>query len=360
MKFAVVKNRFHQPLRDRITRDLTRTFLKHGHQQTGIENGINFVFNLTDFQNPCIFCRKSKAVFVISIVEVPAIDDSLRSNCYRALVRSLSNLLIAVSPALPSDVYFTTPEAGFYRVALEEETIYKRILPIAGAHVAMDNRIITDLPQAYWKTSPVIEQIKKYGKILDEMGILPTPFPLHAILSPEDIDHLYRLFQVKGLSYGNLSARERISGFDFHTFWMTARGVDKSNLQAPGRDLLLVTGIEEESGKIQISVPPQYDPKVRVSVDAVEHELIYRTFPGVGAVVHVHAWMDGIKCTRQNYPCGTLELAAEVVNLLKKESRPERSIVGLKNHGLTLTGHNLDEIFDHMTGRIRTEVPMFA
>jgi hypothetical protein len=34
-------------------------------------------------------------------------------------------------------------------------------------------------------------------------------------------------------------------------------------------------------------------------------------------------------------------------------------VVGLKNHGLTITGITLDDIFDRIRGKLRTEVPMF-
>jgi ribulose-5-phosphate 4-epimerase/fuculose-1-phosphate aldolase len=94
-------------------------------------------------------------------------------------------------------------------------------------------------------------------------------------------------------------------------------------------------------------------------VDAVEHELIYRTFPAVGAIVHVHAWIDGVLCTRQNYPCGTRELASEVVRLLYQTDDPCRAAIGLKNHGLTITGESLAEIFERIGGRLVTEVKMF-
>jgi ribulose-5-phosphate 4-epimerase/fuculose-1-phosphate aldolase len=109
-----------------------------------------------------------------------------------------------------------------------------------------------------------------------------------------------------------------------------------------------------------LSVPPDHDPRARVSVDAVEHELIYRTFPGVGAIIHVHAWIPGVPCTRQNYPCGTLELANEVAALLKGTAEPERTAVGLKNHGLTITGIDLEDIFTRIRGKLKTEVAMFA
>ena len=52
--------------------------------------------------------------------------------------------------------------------------------------------------------------------------------------------------------------------------------------------------------------------------------------------------------------------AEEVVDLLKKTDNPGSAVVGLKNHGLTITGKNLDDIFERITGKLKTEVPMFA
>jgi ribulose-5-phosphate 4-epimerase/fuculose-1-phosphate aldolase len=305
---------------------------------------------------------------VVSIIELEETTDNPKTICYRALVRTLSNLLICVvkrkkgksdEDSHVKHIFFTTPEVGFYEVPFNKELIYERIFPIVGAHFVIDNHITADLPTPYWKNSPVIEKLRYYGKKLDRFGVLPTPFPLKKILTRDDINHLYHLFEVKGISYGNLSAREQIFELGENTFWMTARGIDKSNIQSPGKDLLLVTGIQEETGQILISVPPNFDHNARVSVDAVEHELIYRTFPGIGAIVHIHAWMDQILCTRQNFPCGTIELAKEVTGLLEQTDNPLRAVVGLKNHGLTITGINLEDIFQRIAGKLHTEVPMF-
>ena len=89
---------------------------------------------------------------------------------------------------------------------------------------------------------------------------------------------------------------------------MSASGVDKSKLETPGRDILLVSGYEPEHARIVLSVPPGIEPR-RVSVDAIEHWKIYREHPDVGAILHVHAWLDGITATEVNFPCGTEELA---------------------------------------------------
>ena len=90
---------------------------------------------------------------------------------------------------------------------------------------------------------------------------------------------------------------------------MSASGVDKTKLDVPGRDILLVSDYDVANGRMVLSVPPGVEPR-RVSVDAIEHWMIYQEHPGVGAIVHVHAWVDGIEAMDVNYPCGTEELAA--------------------------------------------------
>ena len=66
--------------------------------------------------------------------------------------------------------------------------------------------------------------------------------------------------------------------------------------------------------------------------------MIYREHPEVGAIVHVHAWIPGVPATEFNYPCGTAELAGAVADIIREAPEPGRCVVGLKNHGLTITG----------------------
>lgn len=365
MKFAYIKNT-SSTIGESITRQICQSFEDHGHYLCDDGDDIKFVLNLTDSNHPQYFRRKSKAIFVISLVVVQGMMENLKALSYHTLIRSLSNLLLCINPksdddTIHPDIFFTTPEAGFYQIPFDATTVYERILPIASAHFAIDNQISTDLPEQYWNFTHVLKKIKQYGRELDRMGVLPTPFPLREVLNEEGVEQLYRLFEVKGISYGNLSAREKLSEFpDKTTFWMTARGIDKSNINTIGEDVLLVKGIDSNTDTMLVSVPPKHNPRARVSVDAVEHELIYRTFPQVGAIIHVHAWMKDVPCTRQNYPCGTRELAQEVVALLKQTDKPSQAAIGLKNHGLTITGRCLDEIFTRIRGKLLTEVAMFA
>ncbi len=359
-----------QPLRDAYAAQMIEQLQRNGHRRVSDPHQARFVLNLTDIQSPGIFRRNSRAIFVVSLVLASQPYSNLQAVCYQTLVRTLANLCLCVVPdapdlnpdrSLPSaHIYFTTPEAGYYGLPFHPEQVFRRMLPIVGARFAIENSFSVDLPRAYWHHSAVVEQIRHYGKVLDELGVLPAPFPLQKFLNPDDITHLYQLFQVKGLSYGNLSAREAIPGLGGSTFWMTARGINKAQIGQIGQEVLLVKGVDELRGVVMVSVPPDYDPRARVSVDAVEHALIYRTFPAVGAIVHVHAWMKDILCTRQNFPCGTVELAREVVNLLQQTPDPNRAVVGLKNHGITITGPNLKDIFHRISHRLIRQIPMVA
>lgn len=363
MKFTIVKNG-NDEVRDKFTELIAEKCIEQGHEFSFNQEEINFVFNLTSISNPIPFRRKSKSVLVISIVSDVSgvLNNHHRSRYYTALIQSLSNLFISIvpKPGKPQEIYFSTPEAGFYHTEFSIDDVYEKINPIISSHLATDNIFTTDLPERCCNSTPVVEEIKYYSKKLSSMNVLPTPFPLAEVLSEEALNHLFRIFGISGASYGNISAKEDIPELGNRTFWMTGRGVNKSNLRIVGQDILLVRGIELFKGAVNLSVPQNYNPHARVSVDAYEHALIYKNFPETGAIVHVHAWMDGIKSTHQNYPCGTIELAEEVIDLLARTENPSQSVIGLKNHGISITGHSLSDIFARITGKLKTEVEMYA
>ena len=153
-------------------------------------------------------------------------------------------------------------------------------------------------------------------------GLLPAPFPLDQIVGPDDLRWIKLAYGIGGLSYGNMSVRK-----DADRFWMSASGVDKSNLREIGRDVLMVKDYDPAAGAMVLSVPPGVEPR-RVSVDAIEHYMIYREHPTVGAIVHVHAWISDVTATEFNYPCGTRELATAVSDIVREAPDPGRTIVG--------------------------------
>ena len=332
----------------------------NGHTPVSDPDRASLVINFLDAGNPRPFRRKAQAVFVVTVTEVDPPFGGPMEKGYPLLVRSLCNLLIGLVPEgepLPT-AHFVTPEQGHYVVFGEElprdyfQSVYDRIRPIATSRLVLNNIYQTDLPPELWQGDEITDAIYRAGRKLDELDLLPTPFPMDKYLSARDQRHVKLLYGIGGLSYGNLSAR-----LDETRFWMSASGVDKSNLREIGRDILLVKDYSPEQNAMVLSVPPGVEPR-RVSVDAIEHWMIYREHPEVGAILHVHAWMDGAPSTEFNYPCGTYELGTAVADILRQAPVPAEAVVGLKNHGLTIVGTSMDDIFERVEGRLYQPVPM--
>lgn len=321
---------------------------------------VRLVINFVDPKNPRHYRRQGKGTFVVTVTENDEPTDSILHTAYPILIRSLGNMMIYLdrSQNTRPSTYFITLEQGCYSASYRQgETdyfrhVFERLQPLASSRLVIDNTFHPDLPESLWEGDEVTESINRAGKKLDDMNLLPAPFPIEELLPPKELRHIKRLYGIGGLSYGNLSARK-----DDDQFWMSASGVNKANLQEIGRDILLIKGFDEEGPAIEISVPKQVEPK-RASVDAIEHWMIYTEHPEVGAIVHIHAWMDGIPSTEINYPCGTVQLAEAVAEQIRRADDPARAVIGLKNHGLTITGRDLDDIFERIEGRILPQVPM--
>lgn len=315
----------------------------------------DFVVNVIDPSQPRPFRRRSRGTFVAALAllaEPPR--DELRET-YPLLVRALANIALCFIPGV--GVSFTTMERGHYVVVGSDERslargVAARLAPLARARLVIGNEFHRDLEPELWAGNGFTEQISAAGSRLERLGLLPAPFPIEELLEERDLRHIKRLYGIGGLSYGNLSARQ-----DSGRFWMSASGVDKSQLTEPGRDILLVSGFDAERSLMRLSVSPDAVPR-RVSVDAIEHWMIYREHPGVGAILHVHAWMDGIPATEINFPCGTAELAESVASLIDAEPDPNHAVIGLRNHGITATGEALEEILDRIEPLLLRQIPM--
>jgi hypothetical protein len=336
-----------------VLRDaLERAGVAHEEHDAG---DASLVLNVVDAAAPKPFRRKAKGTFVAALYERDY-DASLESE-YPMLVRALANIVLCFVPG--RGVWFTTMERGFYHVedrgdeaALADEVV-ERLLPIASARLVIDNEFRADLEPELWDGDEVTEEIAEAGERLGRLDLLPNPFPIEDLLSERELRHVKRLYGIGGLSYGNLSQRK-----DETRFWMSASGVDKSKLESAGRDILLVSGYDQENGRIVLSVAPGIEPR-RVSVDAIEHWMIYTQHPDVGAILHVHAWVEGISATDINYPCGSEELARSVSELVDAAPDPTKAIVGLRNHGITATGTGLTEILDRIEPKVLRQVPMY-
>ena len=237
----------------------------------------DLVLNLVDVDNPKPFRRKSRGTFVAALYQLDEEpEDGLRES-YPMLVRALANVVLCYVPA--TGVSFTTMERGHYTV--EENgggpgfahAVAERLLPLATSRLVIENEFRTDLEPELWEGDELTREIGEAGRRLDALGLLPAPFPIEELLSERELRHVSRLYGIGGLSYGNLSARK-----DADRFWMSASGVDKSKLDEPNRDILLVSGYEPADARMILSVAPDIEPR-RVSVDAIEHWMIYQHHP---------------------------------------------------------------------------------
>ncbi len=361
MDFTFVGSRQRDPFRS-FAQGLRRVMESEGHRYVTRPESAKLVVNFFPRDQPKPVRRHAQAVFVCSVTELPDPFTDHIAQGYPTLLRSLANLVVGLAPTPdgggPPDVHFVTPEQGHYTVSGNRDMdcyfrrVYARIEPMASSTLVIENFFRPDLPEALWGGDAITESIFRAGRKLDELDLLPAPFPMDEVLPERDYRHIKRLFGIGGLSYGNVSAR-----YDDDWFWMSASGVDKSKLREIGQHILMVQGYDPERIGMIVSHPPGVTPS-RVSVDAIEHWMIYQEHPSVGAILHFHGWMDGIPSTEFNYPCGTRELGQAVADIVREADDPGRCVVGLKNHGLTVTGHNLDEIFERIDGKVLRTVPM--
>lgn len=357
--FTVV-GRAESPVLRRFVDGLARVFRERGYAQVEPYPGVHLVFNVIDAAAARPYHRHAQATYVVSIAEAPEPPADVLLAAYPLMIRSLSNLFLYVVPdGEEVRTYFITLERGYYpvRASFEEPErfyaeLFERLEPLASSHLVINNVFDPDLPERLWNGDEHMDEMRRASRKLGALNLNPAPFPIEKLLPESDFRHVQRLYQIGGLSYGNLSVRR-----DENDFWMSASGVDKTNIRQVGRDALLVKGYVEEDDAIHLSVPPVVTPR-RVSVDAIEHWMIYRENPKVGAVLHVHAWIPGIDATEINYPCGTLEIAQAVAEKVRTAPDPRHAIVGLKNHGMTITGESLDEIFERIEGKVVRQVPM--
>ncbi|HUF85713.1 MAG TPA: class II aldolase/adducin family protein [Acidimicrobiia bacterium] len=348
---------------------LGRALVDHGYEQQPAPGPeVQVVLHHLDPDNARPYRRKSAPTFVVALAPMAAPPDDVLRAGYPLLVRGLANLCVMVSPSARDGAavaHFVTLEQGTYAVEHRGDDrsffteVFDRIEPLASSRLVIANEFRTDLPVDLRDGDEQTRQIGRAGARLDALDLLPAAFPIEEILSDRDLRHVKLLYGIGGLSYGNVSARRQPPTESAYgpEFWMSASGVDKGALEDIGKHILLVRGYDDERDCMVLSVPPSMKPN-RVSVDAIEHWMIYREHPEVGAILHVHAWMDGISSTEINYPCGTVELAGAVAELVRRAPDPSRAVVGQRNHGLTITGLSLDEIFERIEGKLVRNVPM--
>ena len=202
------------------------------------------------------------------------------------------------------------------------------------------------------------------GRALDALDLLPAPFPLEEILPPRDLRQVQLLYGIGGLSYGNVSAR--YTGGDLPgvpdpggpVYWMSASGVDKADLRMIGEHILLVRGYDAARDVDGAQRPAGREAEARVgrrdrALDDLPRASRGRRDPARARLDRRHRLHRRQLSVRHG--------AARVGGGRPRAGRariPSRAVVGLRNHGLTITGHSLDEIFDRVGDDIVPRVPM--
>ena len=93
-------------------------------------------------------------------------------------------------------------------------------------------------------------------------------------------------------------------------------------------------------------------------MDAIEHWMIYQEHPDVGAILHVHAWMRGHRGDRHQLPLRHRRAGHERRGAARAGARPAHAVIGLRNHGITVTGESLTEILDRIEPKVLRQIPM--
>ncbi|MEZ4425875.1 MAG: class II aldolase/adducin family protein, partial [Gemmatimonadota bacterium] len=132
----------HQDDRFRWFADGLRTVMdRHGHTWVDDPDAAKLVVNFFRGAEPRPFRRRAQAVFLAGVADVDGPFDSHLVHGYPLLIRSLSNLFIALvdGEAQDPDIHFVTPEQGHYVVAGNcdrpqyFEQVYRRIEPLASS-----------------------------------------------------------------------------------------------------------------------------------------------------------------------------------------------------------------------------------
>ena len=80
--------------------------------------------------------------------------------------------------------------------------IYERLEPLATSRLVIDNEWIPDLEPELWDGDDITADIGEAGRRLDELDLLPSPFPVEEFLSGRDLRHVMRLYWWAGSRTG--------------------------------------------------------------------------------------------------------------------------------------------------------------
>lgn len=300
------------------------------------------------------FDRRSYQDFIgIFFIGEPVDSDAERVvRSYELGLPVMANLAgyIEVIGAEPHDYKMTliTPERGhelLYGSPEIGDELFDTLVRRSDVTYVDENVVHTDLPEELRQGTAVTRRMQEIARQLDSLDLVPTAVPLDQ-LSERTRRRFFKVLGIRQVSYGNMSARH-----EGDSFWMTGRGVDKGNLEVIGRDIVLVDRFDRDDRRVHMRVPPGFED-ARVSIDSSIHAVIYASFPKIGAMIHIHSYVPDIVFTDDHYPCGTIELCESTLEGLRRTEDPGRTILGLANHGILVTGADLDDAWNQIEARL--------
>jgi len=143
-----------------------------------------------------------------------------------------------------------------------------------------------------------------------------------------------------GIGYGNISARSGIKD----RFYISGTGTGKYK-KLGRKHYCLVTGFDIAQNRLDCTGP------VRASAESMTHAAVYSSYPGTGAVFHIHheeMWkffMGKVPATPPEAHFGSAKMALALVRLLQDNNAREQRIAVMEGHepGIIFWGKDTDE-----------------
>lgn len=96
-----------------------------------------------------------------------------------------------------------------------------------------------------------------------------------------------------------------------------------------------------------------YGP-IKASSESLSHAVIYTNMPSIGSVIHIHSlelWnelIDKVPTTNKEAEFGTVEIAQDIIRLIKETDFPQKKILVMGGHqeGIITIGKTIKEAFN--------------
>ena len=167
---------------------IRRALEENGHAFVEAADDASLVINFFPEASPRWFRRNGQAVFVTGVTRIEGPFDQPLERGYPLLVKSLSNLLVALAgEGADAETHFLTPEQGHYVVRDGGHNgnhraffrqVYERLAPLASSTLVVDNVPVPDLPPDLWSGDQATDSIRRAGVRLQALELLPAPFPI--------------------------------------------------------------------------------------------------------------------------------------------------------------------------------------